>query len=193
MFGFSSVAHAVPIKFTASLDGPSENPPVASDGTGNVVVTYDSVAHTLFVAAEFADLEGTTTVAHIHCCVAAPGTVGVATYPSTFPGFPVGVSNGTYVSPSPIDLTLTTSYTAGFLNNFGGGTAAGAEAALVAGMLAGMAYFNIHTSFASGGEIRGFLEQKIPEPGTLGLLGIGILGVLLARRRRLVVRPPHRA
>jgi hypothetical protein len=193
MFGFSSVAHAVPITFTASLDGPSENPPVASDGTGNVVVTYDSVAHTLSVAAEFADLEGTTTVAHIHCCVAAPGTVGVATYPSTFPGFPVGVSNGTYVSPSPIDLTLTTSYTAGFLNNFGGGTAAGAEAALVAGMLAGMAYFNIHTSFASGGEIRGFLEQKIPEPGTLGLLGIGILGVLLARRRRLVVRPPHRA
>jgi hypothetical protein len=193
MFGFSSVAHAVPITFTASLDGPSENPPVASDGTGNVVVTYDSVAHTLSVAAEFADLEGTTTVAHIHCCVAAPGTVGVATYPSTFPGFPVGVSNGTYVSPSPIDLTLTTSYTAGFLNNFGGGTAAGAEAALVAGMLAGMAYFNIHTSFASGGEIRGFLEQKIPEPGTLGLLGIGMLGVLLARRRRLVVHPSHRA
>jgi len=36
-----------------------------------------------------------------------------------------------------------------------GGTAAGAEAALVGGLAAGQAYFNIHTSPFPGGEIRG--------------------------------------
>jgi hypothetical protein len=188
VFGFASIAQAVPITFTASLDGPSESPPVASPGTGNAVVVYDDAAHTLSVEVTFSDLVGMTTVAHIHCCVASPGTgtVGVATYPVTFPGFPAGVTSGTYSSPTAIDLTDSLSYTAGFLAGFGGGTAAGAEAALLAGLLDGSAYFNIHTSFAPGGEIRGFLEQRIPEPATLGLFGAGLAGLAVVRRRRKV-------
>jgi hypothetical protein len=175
-------AEAVVIRFVAHLDGPSENPPVASLGTGVALVVYDSLAHTLGIEATFQDLVGTTTIAHIHCCVDPPGTVGVATFPGTFPGFPVGVTSGTYVSPSPIDLTLTTSYTANFLSTFGGGTAPGAEAALLAGIQGGRAYFNIHSSFAGGGEIRGFLQQ-VPEPGTLGVLALGMVSALVARRR----------
>lgn len=168
---------AAPIVFTTNLA-----PEVAgSSGTGFATVVFDSTAHTLEVEASFSDLTGTTTVAHIHCCVDPPGTVGVATYPGTFPGFPMGVTSGVYVSPT-IDLTLASSYTAGFLNNFGGGTVAGAEAALLAGLLDGKAYFNIHTSFAPGGEIRGFLAP-VPEPAALLLLAAGF-GAAAARRRR---------
>jgi hypothetical protein len=50
-------------------------------------------------------------------------------------------------------------------------------------MLAGRAYFNIHTSFAPGGEIRGFLAP-VPEPAVLSLLGVGICAISLRRRRR---------
>jgi hypothetical protein len=174
---------AATLVFVGQLTGPNENPPVPSPGTGNATVTYDSVAHTLLVEADWTGLIGTTTVAHIHCCIAPPGTIGVATYPSTFPGFPVGLSSGTYISPTLIDLTATSSYTTNFLNNFGGGTAAGAEAALINGLLAGEGYFNIHSTFAGGGEIRDFL-QLIPEPGTNALVAGAFVALAAYRLRR---------
>jgi hypothetical protein len=175
-------ARAVPLTFTASLDGPSENPPNASPGTGDVTVVYDNVLHTLTIHAEWEDLIGTTTVAHIHCCIAPPGAVGVAVTPTTLPGFPVGLTAGTYDTPAPIDLTDAASYTATFLAA-NGGTTAGAEAGLVAGMLDGFAYFNIHSTFAPGGEIRGFL-QVVPEPATTALFALAAASVAFRKRRR---------
>jgi hypothetical protein len=157
-----------------------------SSGTGDALVTLDTVAHTLVVNTTFDNLTGTVTVAHIHCCVDPPGTVGVATFPGTFPDFPAGVTSGSYVSPTPIDLTDIASYTGGFLTNFGGGTAAGAEAALLAGLLDGRAYLNIHTTFSPGGEIRGFLQQvqQVPEPMVLTMLGVGFAAAMARRNRR---------
>ena len=61
------------------------------------------------------------------------------------------------------DLTLTASYNAPFVTA-NGGTAAGAEAALLAGIAAGKAYFNIHTTVVPGGEIRTFLQAFNPTP-----------------------------
>ena len=174
----ASPAHAATIHFTTTL-APEV---MGSTGSGEALVTFDTDAHTLVVSFDFADLTGTTTVAHIHCCVDPPGTVGVATYPGTFPVFPSGLTSGSYTSPSPIDLLLASSYTATFLTTFGGGTTEGAEAAMLAGLLDGRAYLNIHTTFAGGGEIRGFLTA-VPEPATLLLLGSG-LGALLLRGRR---------
>jgi hypothetical protein len=151
-------------------------------GTGKVLVTFDDIADTLAIEADFSGLSGTTTVAHIHCCVSQPGTgtVGVAVTPGTLPGFPTGVSAGSY--SITLDLTLSATYTSGFLNNFGGGTAAGAQAALLAAMGQGQAYFNVHTNNFPGGEIRGFLAP-VPEPTTLALLGSGIAGLAFRRRR----------
>jgi len=153
-----------------------------SGGFGTIVVIYDSTAHTLIANFDWNNLTGTTTMAHLHCCVDAPGTAGVATYPGTFPSFPVGVTGGTYSSPTPIDLTLASSYSSTFLTN-AGGTPALAELALFNGLGAGRAYLNIHTSFATGGEIRDFLTL-IPEPSAFLLTGSGILIAALLRLRR---------
>jgi hypothetical protein len=175
--------HAVPFSFTAFLNGPSENPSNSSPGLGAALAVLDDTANTLTLLVAFVGLEAPTTVAHIHCCVAPPANVSIAT-PAVLPGFPLGVTSGAYVHT--FDTTLTSTYSAPFLTNFGGGTAAGAEAALLAGLMAGEAYFNIHTSAHQGGEIRGFFAA-VPEPGTLGLLlvGLGVVAVMIGARRAL--------
>lgn len=179
---FAPVAWAAPIYFDATLSGAAENPPVVSPGFGTATVILDPVAHTLRVIVSFSDLVGTTTAAHVHCCTAPPNNVGVATQTPSFAGFPLGVTAGSY--DSTFDTTLASTFNAAFLNN-NGGTPAAAEAALLAGMLAGNAYFNVHTSFRPGGEIRGFLAQRVPEPSTVLLVGLGMLVLTLALRRRV--------
>ncbi len=172
-------ASAAPISFATTL-GPEV---LGATGSGSARVVFDDVALTMLVEAEFEGLSGVTTVAHIHCCTAVPGagTIGVATYPATFPGFPVGVSAGSY--SNSFDMSLATSYTGSFVTTFGGGTIPGAFAALIAGLDAGRAYFNVHSSAFPGGEIRGFLV-RVPEPGSLVLIGLGLVIVAIATRRR---------
>lgn len=170
-------AHSIVL--SAQLDGPSEAPPNASPGTGTAMVTIDSIAHMMLVEADFAGLTGNTTAAHIHCCTAVPmtGAAGVATAVPSFPGFPLGVTSGVY--SMLFDLMMASSFNPAFVTA-NGGTAASAEAALVAGLLEGRAYFNIHTTQFGGGEIRGFL---VPEPGTIALLALGFAATYVARRR----------
>ena len=183
------LAMATPVTFTAALSGANESPPNNSAGTGFATILYDAALHTLSVNVTFSGLTGTTTAAHIHCCTVVPngGNIGVATETPSFNGFPLGVTSGSYLDL--FDLTLASSFNAAFITA-NGGTVAGAEAALAAGMFSGRSYLNIHSSFRGGGEIRGFLvqAQAVPEPGTLALLGLGLAALAFGQRRKLAGR-----
>src|SRR4030095_769933 len=149
-----AAAYATPITFVASLSGTNENPSNMSPGTGFALVVLDPAAHPIQINVTFSGLTSNTVAAHIHCCIAPPNNTGVATTIPAFPGFPLGVTSGNYVS-AVFDLTQPLIYNPAFVTMQGG--LPQAEAALVAGILNGMTYLNIHTVNFQGGEIRGFL------------------------------------
>jgi len=184
VLGCAQSALAVPYLFRTILSGPNESPPNASLGTGvaDVVFDPDPLVHTMQVHVDFSGLTGMTTASHIHCCTPLPltGTAGVATTTPTFAGFPLGVTSGTY--DNTLDMLLASSYNPSFVTAHGG-TTAQAEADLLAAMLLGETYLNIHSTFVGTGEIRGFLVF-VPEPVTLSVFGAGLAGVALLRRRR---------
>jgi hypothetical protein len=174
---------ASPITYDVIFSGPGESPPQASPGTGFAVVVIDTTANTLHIVSDvFSGLVGTSTASHIHCCTALPGvgTAGVATQVPSFSGFPLGVTSGSY--SMIFDMTQASSWNPAFVAA-NGGTPSSAEATLAAGAAAGDAYLNIHSTFASGGEIRGFLVP-VPEPGTLSFAFASLAGMFLASKLR---------
>jgi hypothetical protein len=179
----ASAAHATIFTFETALSGADEVPPTGSPATGFSSVLFDDVLNDLTVEETWSGLTGgNASAAHIHCCVAPGHNIGVAV---PFVGFPA-VPTGSYFHV--FNLTSTATYTSSFLNNFGGGTATGAEAALLTGLEAGQAYANIHNPTFPGGEIRGFLVAA-PEPAAWALMlgGFGLAGAAIRGRR--AVRP----
>ena len=178
-------AHAIMMTFVGNLSGANEVPSNASPGTGLATIFLDPTAQTLQVNVTFSGLMSTDTAAHIHCCAPLGTNAVVATTVPTFPGFPLGVTSGTY-SSQVFDLTQPLIYNPAFITLEGG--IAQAEAALIAGIEGGQTYFNIHTVNIPGGEIRGQLSavplSPLPAPVSLVLVGLALFGFRLMRWRR---------
>jgi hypothetical protein len=164
--------------YTATLLGSNEVPPTGSPGTGSA--TFTLAGTMLTINESFTGLEAPATAAHIHCC----GPVGVnevVAVPFTpFPNATSGTFNAT------VDLTLAGTYNPAFITQEGG-TVALAESGFLAALNTGNTYANIHDNIFPGGEIRGQIAFLTPEPGTLLLLGTGMIAFAQTIRRRIRV------
>jgi hypothetical protein len=181
LFAAPITSEAATLTFGALLSAAQENNPSdMSNGAGSVAVVLDPTAQTLQIIASFFNLTSNATMAHIHCCAPLGTNVGVATMVPAFTGFPLGGTNGTYLSPL-FHLNDSSFYNPAFITLQG--SLAAAEAAFINGLENQLTYFNIHTTMFGTGEIRGQLNPlpTVPLPAALplfatGLAGLGLLG-----------------
>jgi hypothetical protein len=162
LLAWAAVAFAGPLVADSVYDGTMTgdviSPPVSTTATGTIGVWLHD--HVLELDLAFSGLSSISTGGHIHCCADLPTTAGVAIL---LPSFPLGVTSAVY----PVDLALDSAatYQATFLNNFGGGTAAGAEAALIDGFRRQRAYFCVHSTTYPASELRAYPDWVSFEDG----------------------------
>jgi hypothetical protein len=170
-----------PTTLDATLNGGQEVPPVltAATGTGTVTINaaQDQISFTLDVTGPFSS--GDITQAHIHNGAAGVnGAISIwlctdlGNLPATLPAVPLCAD----FLPT---LQLTGTRTAADLDP---GGIYGTFASLVAGLIAGNTYMNVHTVANPGGEIRGQIGVEVtpavvPQNDSFNFIGNTVMTV----------------
>jgi hypothetical protein len=152
---------------------PGNEPGAITGGTGGEIgagISYDDVTNLLSLnvgwgsSQGFADLAGLATNAHIH----GPTTANNGNGFTQTAGVAFGLTRS---SNAVTGGTITDAFTLSDVQE--------------TNLLNGKYYINIHTAANTGGEMRGFLVQSVPEPSR-ALLGLVGLATLMFRRKRTV-------
>ncbi|MGB7406616.1 MAG: CHRD domain-containing protein [Pacificimonas sp.] len=174
-------AQAITVISVANLSGDQEVPPVETQAFGSATFTVDTDTQLLDFSLE---VNGITIEQLFDNLVAAP--VG----PIHLHNAPAG-ANGPIVIPFPFDTGYEATDTGFRLTRedylFDDALAiSGADVGFsdfVSALRDGLYYINVHSDQFGSGELRGQLAVTVPEPGAIGLLGLGLLGLGALRRR----------
>jgi hypothetical protein len=140
--------------------------PTGGGRSGSGVLNLSLSGTTMTVNGSFSGLSANSTLAHIH----GPAAVGVNANPvynfGTLGLITLGGMSGTM--SGTFSLAPVGTYTV---------------AQQLSDLNSSLWYFNIHSATFGGGEIRGQITP-VPEPSTLGLIGLGVGGFVLSLRQR---------
>jgi hypothetical protein len=143
------VAHSQTERFSASLSGDNEVPPINTAGTGDFEITIQQ--GTITFSLSFSDLSSALTVSHLHF---APSKVAG--------GVMIWLCGGGGQPACPADTSGTITGTITAANVTGPvaqGIAAGDLDSALEAVRSGLAYANMHTTNFGSGEIRGQVRR----------------------------------